>query len=59
MIKDSGEKAGRQNSTIPCIFQGNGHTCLKEAAVPALFTMAVALLPGLTLVLKINKGQGP
>lgn len=47
-----------KNSPIPSIVQGNGHTCLKAAAVPALLTMAVAQLPGLTLVLKINKGEG-
>ena len=63
-MRDPGEKAGKPckvlvwDSLIPDIFQANGHTFLEETAVPAIFTMALAQLPGITLLLKIDVAEG-
>lgn len=58
-MRDPGEKAGKPckvlvwGSPVPDIFQANDHTFLKKKAMPAIFTMALAQLPGFIPLLKV------
>lgn len=63
-MRDPGEKASKPckvlvwDPPIPGIFEANDHAFLEETAVPAVFTMVLAQLPGITLLLETDGAEG-
>jgi len=64
MVRDPGKKAGRPckvpvwDSPIPDFFKVNDYAFLEETAMPEIFTMALAQLPGITLLLETSGAEG-